>query len=297
MIIAKYKFDKSIYSNLIPVFNDGYNGYTISDEIDSENSNHVIRTIECDTLPTLMRFGKVWVSGESATDNRTDSLLEILDMNTSGLTSCDSIFRYNTNLTSITCNFDTSNVTTMYQMFQNCNNLISLDLSNFDTSKVTDMTSMFQNDWSLSEIVGLDEWYCPALTKVGSIFQGCSKLSRLDLSNWKKGLEGEEVIVEVYSLANNTGTTYLDISGFRFVENVNFAHTFQWSLTTLKWSNWDSTISISHLTELSQQSVVDLVANLAEVSDNETLTLGATLLAYLTEEQIAVAVNKGWTIE
>ena len=47
MLVAKYKFDKSIYENLIPVFNDGYTGYSISDEIDSENSNYVIRTIEC----------------------------------------------------------------------------------------------------------------------------------------------------------------------------------------------------------------------------------------------------------
>ena len=52
MIVAKYKFDSSVYSNLIPEFNDGYTGYTISDEIDSENSNHIIRTIECDVLPT-----------------------------------------------------------------------------------------------------------------------------------------------------------------------------------------------------------------------------------------------------
>ena len=31
MIVAKYKFDKSIYENLIPVFNDGYEGYSISE--------------------------------------------------------------------------------------------------------------------------------------------------------------------------------------------------------------------------------------------------------------------------
>jgi hypothetical protein len=155
---------------------------------------------------------------------------------------------------------------------------------------------MFQNDWNLSQIVGLDKWYCPELVHVGSMFQGCSKLSRLDLSNWKKGLEGEKLIEDVYSLANNTGTTYLDISGFRFVENANFAHTFPWQLTTLKWSDWNQSLSLSDLTELSQQSVIDLVANLAETSDNKTLTLNATLLAKLTEEQIAAAANKGWTI-
>ena len=41
-IIAKYKFDKSIYENLIPEFNEGYTGYTISDIVEG---NVVTRTI------------------------------------------------------------------------------------------------------------------------------------------------------------------------------------------------------------------------------------------------------------
>ena len=39
--------------------------------------------------------------------------------------------------------FNTSNVTTFAQMFQNCSSLTNLDLSNFDTSKVTNMEQMF----------------------------------------------------------------------------------------------------------------------------------------------------------
>ena len=83
MIICKYKFDSSIYSNLIPEFNSGYTGYTVNDEI---NGNIVTRTIECNTLPTSMRFGQVYVSGEVQQDY-TGCLLEVLDMNTSELTS------------------------------------------------------------------------------------------------------------------------------------------------------------------------------------------------------------------
>ena len=49
-------------------------------------------------------------------------------------------------------NFDTSKVTTMYQMFYRCENLISLDLSNFDTSKVTNMFNMFEYCSSLKSI-------------------------------------------------------------------------------------------------------------------------------------------------
>ena len=42
-------------------------------------------------------------------------------------------------------NFNTSNVTTMYAMFNGCRSLISLNLSSFNTSKVTSMYRMFSN--------------------------------------------------------------------------------------------------------------------------------------------------------
>ncbi|MBQ2409472.1 MAG: hypothetical protein II309_08580 [Bacilli bacterium] len=53
MIICKYKFDSSIYNNLIPEFNSGYNGYTVSDEVDG---NIITRTIECDVSFHLFMY-------------------------------------------------------------------------------------------------------------------------------------------------------------------------------------------------------------------------------------------------
>ena len=49
-------------------------------------------------------------------------------------------------------------------------------------------------------------------------------------------------------------------------------------------------------TKLDQTSLLDVIDNLATVTTAKTLTLGTTLLAKLTEEQIAIAVNKGWTV-
>ena len=45
----------------------------------------------------------------------------------------------------ISLSFDTSQVTSMSNMFLNCKNLEGLDLSNFNTSHVTDMSNMFSN--------------------------------------------------------------------------------------------------------------------------------------------------------
>ena len=47
-------------------------------------------------------------------------------------------------------NFDTSNVTSMGNMFNGCSSLTSLDLSTFNTSKVTNMGGMFRNCSSLT---------------------------------------------------------------------------------------------------------------------------------------------------
>ena len=49
-------------------------------------------------------------------------------------------------------NFNTSNVTDMRYMFNNCKNLVELDLSNFDTSNVIDMQGMFHGCSSLTKL-------------------------------------------------------------------------------------------------------------------------------------------------
>ena len=180
-IIAKYKFDSSVYADLIPEFNSEFTSdlYTVTDELDGEVTT---RSIESDSLPTLMRFGRAYVDGESNTDNRTDSLLEVLDMNTSELTNCYNMFRYCKNLTSITCDWDTSKVTDMRSMFAYCSNLTTLDVSNFDTSKVTTMYAMFAN---MSKLTSLrcSNLTTDSLTSIGRIFKGNTNLVTLDISN------------------------------------------------------------------------------------------------------------------
>jgi surface protein len=191
---------------------------------------------------------------------------------------------------------NTSNLNAMNGMFSDCPNLTSIDASDWDTSKVTTMSGIFYNCSNLSSVTGIDSWYCPRVSDISSMFQGAYKISTVDAHTWKKGLDGESKITTVYSFANNGGTKYIDISGIVFVDDVNFANAFKWGLKTLKWSNWKNTIDLSQVTTLTQECVIDLVANLAEVTSTKTLTLGSTLLGYLTEEQIAAAVNKGWTL-
>ncbi|MCI6672275.1 MAG: BspA family leucine-rich repeat surface protein [Prevotella sp.] len=54
-------------------------------------------------------------------------------------------------------NLNTSEVTNMIGMFQNCSSLTSLDISNFDTKNVTNMKSMFAGCKSIALIIHLTE--------------------------------------------------------------------------------------------------------------------------------------------
>lgn len=61
---------------------------------------------------------------------------------------------------------------------------------------------------------------------------------------------------------------------------------------------FNSTINLNK-TNLSKISILNLFNNLAEVDANSglTITLGTTLLSFLTEEEKAIATNKGWVLK
>ena len=66
------------------------------------------------------------------------------DVDTSNVTDMDFMFNDCESLTSLDVSkFDTSNVTNMEYMFQSCSALTSLDISGWDTSNVTNMKYMF----------------------------------------------------------------------------------------------------------------------------------------------------------
>ena len=69
---------------------------------------------------------------------------------------------------------NTSEVTSMYAMFANCEKLTSLDIRHFDVSKVTDMWYMFYNCYSLDYILCADNWSSILSAKnAGEMFTNC----------------------------------------------------------------------------------------------------------------------------
>ena len=78
----------------------------------------------------------------------------------------------------ILTNVDTSSVTDMNGIFEDCITFVSLDLSPLDTSSVTDMGRMFNNCNKLASL-DLSSFDTSSVTDMSSMFNGCSKLTSL----------------------------------------------------------------------------------------------------------------------
>ena len=182
MIIAKYKFDKSVYENLLPVFNNEFVGYTVSDITEG---NVITRTIECDIAPTYMRFGKKWIDDahDITEAPRAKSLLEVLDMTTYALTDMNEMFRGCANVTSIICDWRTSNVRYLANTFEGCNRLDTLDVSEWDVSNVLNMFGTFKDCYLLTSI-DVSKWNTSKVDDMHKCFSQCRNLTSLDVGNW-----------------------------------------------------------------------------------------------------------------
>ena len=101
-------------------------------------------------------------------------------------TSCCSWFYNMTNLTTITgmqYYLNTSQVTNMNQMFYNCSNLSSIDVSGFNTANVVLMFGMFQKCNNLSYIY-VGNFNTAKVKDMENMFSSCSKLTSLDISKF-----------------------------------------------------------------------------------------------------------------
>jgi len=78
---------------------------------------------------------------------------------------------------------NTSNATSMYEMFAGCESLTTLDLSSFDTSKVVDMSYMFFNCYSLKTI-NFGNFNTSNVKRMHYMFECCKSLTSLDLSSF-----------------------------------------------------------------------------------------------------------------
>ena len=98
-------------------------------------------------------------------------------LNTSQVTTMRDMFYECRKLKSLDLShFNTSNVTSMRSMFKYCTRLTSLDLGSFNTSKVNSMYNMFYDCDYLRTIYVGNDWSTAAVTSSTDMFLNCSSL-------------------------------------------------------------------------------------------------------------------------
>lgn len=83
------------------------------------------------------------------------------------------------------------------------------------------------------------------------------------------------------------------------VSNVNYISSMFSGCTSLKsilMYGMKVSFDISASTQFEESDLVTILNNLATVTSTQTLTMGSTNLAKLTDEEKAIATNKGWTL-
>ena len=160
---------------------------------------------------------------------------------------CSNLFYDCQNLLSIDISHaDTSNVMDMSYMFDNCRALQVIELDGIDTSGVTNMDGMFARCPSLMElnVTGLNT---SNVTNMRQMFYWCESLTELDLSSF----DTSKVTDMFLMFGDCTGLTELDLSGFNTSKVNNMASMFSIcvGLRSLNLSGFD-TSSVTDMSEM-----------------------------------------------
>lgn len=163
---------------------------------------------------------------------------------------------------------NTSQVTNMQCMFQNCESLEALDLSTFNTENVTSMYGMFQSCTSLKSL-NLSSFNTSKVKQMGYMFKNCESLTALDLSRFNT----ENVKDYEYMFHSCKSLTALDLSSFNSKEILNTSCMFTgcFALKTLDLSSFDTSKTTDMPSMFSGCSALETIyASSAFTTDNVT---------------------------
>ena len=211
-----------------------------------------------------------------------DDLIQYSD--TENIIDMTDMFYGCTNLTTIPL-LNTSNVVHMRGMFKECRALTTIPL--FDTSKVTYMSEMF---WSCSNLTSIPLFNTSNVTYMNFMFSGCHGLTTIPLFDTSKVTRMDDMFNYCINL---TTVPALDVSN---VTNMRGMFVGCSNLKSILMTNIGADLDISASTRFERSDLLVILNNLKTVAPNKTLTMGADNLAKLTDEDKAIATNKGWTL-
>ena len=227
---------------------------------------------------------------------------------TENVTNMNYMFQNCSNITSIPL-LNTYNVTTMAYIFNGCTNLLSIPL--LDTSKVIYLNRAFYGCKKISSIPLINT---SGITSMNSLFRECINLTTIPLIDTSKVTDMQYMFHSCHKLTSipllNTSTVYdisymfyscsslteipgLDVSKVNYM-NATFSSCSK--LTAIHMTGIKASFDISASTLFTSEALHEIIGNLATVTSTQTLTMGSTNLAKVSEEYVTIATNKGWTL-
>ena len=128
------------------------------------------------------------------------------------------------------------------------------------------------------------------LTSMNRMFSDCSNLISVPLLDTSKVTDISYMFLFCSRL---TSVPSFDASK---VTNMNGMFSNCSKLETIHMINIGTDLDISSSTKFTREALLEIIGNLKTVTSTKTLTMGAANLAKLTEEDKAIATNKGWTL-
>ena len=208
------------------------------------------------------------------------------------INSANNMFSNCYSLAKVPDGLDLSQCTSCNSMFTNCYSLSKVPDS-LDLSQCTSCNSMFFNCYSLSKVPdSLDLSQC---TSCNNMFDTCAQLKRVSFAEGS----GQLLTHLGYCFRNCASLTYLSLpDGFgKNATNLSTCFSGCTSLAHITGSpNFKVSFSLSDCKNLTHDSLIVVINGLQTVTTAQTLTLGSTNLAKLTDDEKKVATDKGWTL-
>lgn len=236
-------------------------------------------------------------------DCQTIQTIDLADLDTSAVTNFSLMFKNCKALASVVglADMDTHQATTMADMFSDCHNLAA-DTSAFDIANVTTMANMFRvlTSGDAAKVLRAPAVDNRTIAKATNAMFGSqgSYIAVMTTEIYAPKCRSNN-IQNMWSYCTHMHTLHLDGFDMSAATRTNNAWLGCTALTTITTDEQTVMPTIAFTMAdcpLTEQSAVNVFNALPTVSAARTVTLSAQTKALLTEADIAIATDKGWTI-
>ena len=126
------------------------------------------------------------------------------------------------------------------------------------------------------------------------MFQGCTNITSVPLFDTSNATDMSNLFQNCEKL---TEIPALDASKCTIAGHLDYMFSGCKSLKKVHMTGIKLSLDISSSTKFEKTDLLEIINNLEPVSYTRKLKMGPTNLAKLTDEEKAIATNKGWTLE